>query len=172
MTSHRQPVGNTPCSCPSSSTPPAHTDQPTQRSSGQQGASPVTHLPKRGPKGPGSILYRCVFPTLRTEVSCRRDDQGTSAAGAKAPTSPPASKGKGREVVNIFCWPARDERPCIHPGGRAGARGESGQRSTGGVEKPGEPFGCEVIVLNLAWSRRLIKRCQYTAPIISWCPHH
>ena len=137
MTSHQQPTENTPRSCPSSSTPPAHTDQPTQCSLGQQGASPVMHSPKPRPKVPGSISYRCAFLALRTKANCRLDGLGTSAARAKAPPSPPAPKGKGTEVANIIYRSTCAERPCILPGGGAGAeeaRGKSGKRSTGVME--------------------------------------
>lgn len=134
MTSHQQLMGNTPRSCPSISSPPAHTHQPTQRSLGR-GASPLTHSPKPGPKGPGSVSYRCAFPTLQMKAGCRLDGSGTSAAQAKAPASPPAPRGKGTEVANIIYRSTPAERPCILPGGGAGAeaaRGESGKRSYGG----------------------------------------
>lgn len=167
MTSHQQLMGNTPRSCPSSpTTPPAHTDQPTQRSSGQQGASPLTHSPKPGPKGPGSVSHRCAFPMLRMKANCRLDGPGNMSSTRKA--SPPAPRGKSTQVENGIYQTTCAERLCVLPGRGAGAAGgKSGKRSTGGGGNTWRAFHCQVTVLNLAQSTDLIKRCYYTAPI-SW----
>lgn len=132
MTSHQQLMGNTPRSCPSSpTTPPAHTDQPTQRSSGQQGASPLTHSPKPGPKGPGSVSHRCAFPMLRMKANCRLDGPGNMSSTRKA--SPPAPRGKSTQVENGIYQTTCAERLCVLPSRGAGAAGgKSGKRSTGG----------------------------------------
>lgn len=169
MTSHQQLMGNTPHSCPSSpTTPPAHTDQPTQRSSGQQGASPLTHSPKPGPKGPGSISHRCAFPMLRMKANCRLDGPGNMSStrkGSRFPSCPQGKKHAGRKqhlsdnlCRKTLCPPWQRSRS---------SRRQVRKEVYGGGGNTWRAFHCQVTVLNLAQSTDLIKRCYYTAPI-SW----
>lgn len=152
-TSHQQLIGNTPHSCTSSSTQPAHTDQPTQCSWGQQGASQshTHHSPDQRDLAAFHADVQFLHYGRKWIEGWMAQEHQQHEQRLPCPQRK-RHRGSKQHLSFNLCWKT------LYPPWGAGAeaaQGESGKRSTG--------------VMEIAWRGfQLWGYCSESGPVVTY----